>query len=73
MAALAAERAEQAAAASGKQAVYDLEKSLAQLEAATVLEPYTGEDLKEISKAAEVAKHNDADRLLFTCQVSMLC
>lgn len=54
MAALAAERSEQAAAASGKQAVYDLETRLAQLEAATVLEPYTGEDLKEISKAAEV-------------------
>lgn len=55
MAALAAERAEQAASADGKQAVYDLEKTLAQLESSTVLEPYTGEDLKETLKAAEVS------------------
>lgn len=55
MADLAAQRTEQAAAGSGKQAVFELEKRLAQLEAATVVEPYTGEDLKEALKAAEVS------------------
>lgn len=54
MAGLAAQRAERAASATGKQAVYDLEKALGQLESSNVLEPYTGEDLKEILKAAEV-------------------
>ena len=55
MAELTAQRSQAAAASSGKQAVYDLEKRLAQLEAGTVVEAYTGEDLKEILKAAEVS------------------
>ncbi len=54
MAELGRQRAASAAAGSGKAAVYDLEKKLAELEAGTVLEPYTGEDLKEGLKAAEV-------------------
>ncbi len=54
MAELGRQRAASAAAGSGKAAVYDLEKKLAELEAGTVLEPYTGEDLKESLKAAEV-------------------
>jgi hypothetical protein len=54
MAELGRQRAASAAAGSGKAAVYELEKKLAELEAGTVLEPYTGEDLKEGLKAAEV-------------------
>ncbi len=54
MAKLGRQRAASAAAGSGKAAVYDLEKKLAELEAGTVLEPYTGEDLKESLKASEV-------------------
>ena len=54
MAELGRQRAASAAAGAGKAAVYDLEKKLADLEATTVLEPYTGEDLKEGLKAAEV-------------------
>ena len=54
MAELGQQRAAAAAGAAGKAAVYELEKKLAQLESGTVLEPYTGEDLKEILKAAEV-------------------
>ena len=53
MADLTAQLSQAAAAGTGKQAVYDLEKKLAQVEAGTVLEAYTGEDLKEISKTAE--------------------
>ena len=55
MAELGRQRAEAAAAGSGKAAVYDLEKRLADLDKGPVVEPYTGEDLKEIMKAAEVA------------------
>lgn len=54
MAELGSERAAVAAGGSGKAALYALEKTLAQLESGTVLEPYTGEDLKETLKAAEV-------------------
>ncbi len=55
MAELGRQRAASAAAGSGKAAVYDLEKKLTELEAGTVLEPYTGEDLKEGLRAAEVS------------------
>ncbi|DBB04446.1 hypothetical protein WJX77_006340 [Trebouxia sp. C0004] len=55
MAELGRQRAASAAAGAGKAAVYDLEKKLAELEAGTVLEPYTGEDLKESLKAVEAA------------------
>lgn len=54
MAQVGSQRAAAAAEAAGKAAVYQLEKDLAQLESSMVLEPYTGEDLKEILKAAEV-------------------
>ena len=54
MAELSNQRAASVAAGSGKAAVYELERALSQLEAGTVLEPYAGEDLKEIHKAAEV-------------------
>ncbi len=54
MAELGSQRAASAADGTGKAAVYELEKKLAELEAGTVVEPYTGEDLKEILKAAEV-------------------
>ena len=54
MAELGRQRAVSAAAGAGMAAVYDLERKLADLEASTVLEPYTGEDLKEGLKAAGV-------------------
>lgn len=54
MAELGRQRAASAAAGAGKAAVYGLEKTLAELEIGTVLEPYTGEDLKEGLKAASV-------------------
>ena len=54
MAELGSERAAAAAEAAGKAAVYKLERDLSALESSIVLEPYTGEDLKEILKAAEV-------------------
>ena len=57
MAELGSQRAAFAAAGTGKEAVVAVEKQVAQLEAGTVLEPYTGEDLKEILKAAEVSSH----------------
>ena len=56
MAELGSQRADFAAAGTGKEAVFGVEKAVAQLEAAIVLEPYTGEDLKEILKAAEVCR-----------------
>ncbi|DBA78024.1 TPA: hypothetical protein ACH3X2_008002 [Trebouxia sp. C0005] len=55
MAELGRQRAASAAAGAGKAAVYGLEKTLAELEIGTVLEPYTGEDLKEGLKAASAA------------------
>lgn len=54
MAEVGSQRAAAAAEAAGKAAVYKLEKDLSQLESSMVLEPYSGEDLKEILKAAEV-------------------
>lgn len=54
MAELGSQRAAAATEAAGKAAVYKLEKDLSQVESSVVLEPYTGEDLKEILKAAEV-------------------
>ena len=57
MAELGSQRAAAAADAAGKAAVYKLERDLSALESSIVLEPYTGEDLKEILKAAEVPAH----------------
>ena len=54
MAELGSQRAAAAAEAAGKAAVYKLERDLSALESSIVLEPYTGEDLKETLKAAEV-------------------
>ena len=54
MAELGSQRAVAATEAAGKAAVYKLEKDLSQVESSMVLEPYSGEDLKEILKAAEV-------------------
>lgn len=51
---LGRQRAAAAAGAGGRAGVYQVEKKLAQLDSGTVLEPYTGEDLKETLKAAEV-------------------
>ena len=56
MAELGSRRAAGAAGAGGRAGVYEVEKKLAQLESGTVLEPYTGEDLKETLKAAEVRR-----------------
>ena len=54
MAELGSQRAAAAAEAAGKAVVYKLERDLSAVESSIVLEPYTGEDLKEILKAAEV-------------------
>lgn len=54
MAELGSQRAAAATEAAGKAAVYKLEKDVSVVESSMVLEPYTGEDLKEILKAAEV-------------------
>lgn len=62
MAELGSQKAAAAAEAAGKEAVYKLEKDLSAVESSIVVEPYTGEDLKEILKAAEVLRASPLQR-----------